>query len=487
MTIAARTTLEDLDVHRSASPSLASFGPGIVYSRLLRFRTGPDVQTPSLALECDLCESWAWESPTTLRVSLRRGVLWQDVPPVNGRELALQDVTASLHRLRTPGWPGAARLANVASVAGEGYDLVFTLRMPDADFPLALADGHTKVLPVELMDVGGLGAGPFIGTGPWMTKVVNPNVRYSFDANPRYFEEGLPYLDALVVLVMPEEAIRRAAFLTRSVDVDEVSHNDWEEFRERNPEAGFIRYAPPGGGLELALNVSAPALQDVNVRRALFRAVDPWLLNKQMWHGLADVAGGMPSPSPEWRPTEAELRGHLADPDGARSLLQAAGGPPPAVELTVADFNDDYLRYGQGVREHLRSAGFQVTVRQLAPNLFVDQVWRRAEFQAALGPLPPLNAPNSYLVGLVHSGAARNTTGYSSPELDGLVDAQSVELDPSRRRDLARQVARTLLEQGVRFTPASPVQAWGWWPHVKGLHVNFANREYHFWAGVWLE
>ena len=45
----------------------------------------------------------------------------------------------------------------------------------------------------------------------------------------------------------------------------------------------------------------------------------------------------------------------------------------------------------------------------------------------------------------------------------------------------------TLLEEGVRFTPAAQAQVWGWWPRVKGLHVNFANREYHFWSRVWVE
>ena len=139
--IATRTVLEDLDVHRASPPSLAAFGPGIVYSRLLRFASGPEVQTPSLALECDLCESWAWEDTVTLRVSLREGVRWQDASPVNGRILSPHDVTASFTRQRTAGWHHARLLANVASMEVEGNDVVFTLRSPDADFPLALADG----------------------------------------------------------------------------------------------------------------------------------------------------------------------------------------------------------------------------------------------------------------------------------------------------------------------------------------------------------
>ena len=65
-----------------------------------------------------------------------------------------------------------------------------------------------------------------------------------------------------------------------------------------------------------------PALQDADFRRAIFRALDPWSLNGQIWHGLAEVTGGMPAPSPDWRLTEAELREHLADPAAAREMLK---------------------------------------------------------------------------------------------------------------------------------------------------------------------
>ena len=292
--IATRTVLEDLDVHRSSAPSLAAFGPGIVYSRLLRFASGPEVQTPSLALECDLCESWVWEDTATLRVSLREGVRWQDASPVNGRILSPHDVTASFTRQRTAGWPHARLLANVASMEVEGNDVVFTLRSPDADFPLALADGHTKVVPSELVEMGDLGEGPFIGTGPWVAGEVRPDHRYTFTPNPTYFEPGMPLLESLVIRVLPDAAFRNGAFLTQSLDVDEVTPEYFETYRERNPRAGFVRYEPPGGGSELALNVNDPALRDADFRRAIFRALDPWSLNGQVWHGLAEVTGGMP-------------------------------------------------------------------------------------------------------------------------------------------------------------------------------------------------
>lgn len=487
LTIASRAELEDLDVHRAAAPSLAAFGPGIVYSRLLRFASGPDVATPSLALECDLCESWVWDDATTLRVTLRSGVHWQSAAPVNGRLLSPHDVTASLSRQRTTGWPNTRLLANVEDADVQGNDVVFTLRSPDADFPLALADGHSKVLPAELAAMADLGTGPFIGTGPWVAEEIDVGRRFTFSANPTYFEPGLPRLDGLVIRVMADPVLRTAAFLTQSLDVDEVTPQSVAALKARNQDGGFARYSPPGGGSELALNVNDPALRDAGVRSALFRAIDPWSLNRQVWHGLADVTGGMPSASPAWRPTEAALRERLADPVGARRMLEASANAPATLELIVADFGDPHLQYGQGIRERLGAVGVRVSIETLNPSEYVERVWRQGNFQAYLGPLPPLSVPNDYLVGMVRSGAAANRTGYGTPALDALVDRQAAELDPAVRASIAREASLLLLEEGVRFTPAAQAQAWAWWPRVKGLHLNFANREYHFWSRVWVE
>ena len=139
-----------------------------------------------------------------------------------------------------------------------------------------------------------LGEGPFIGSGPWVAGEVRPDHRYTFTPNPTYFEPGMPLLESLVIRVLPDAALRNGAFLTQSLDVDEVTPEYFETYRERNPRAGFARYEPPGGGSELALNVNDPALQDADFRRAIFRALDPWSLNGQVWHGLAEVTGGMP-------------------------------------------------------------------------------------------------------------------------------------------------------------------------------------------------
>ena len=62
----ARADVEHFDVHQDVSAALAARGPGVAYSRMLRLRTGAEVDQPSLLLECDLCESWELVSPPDL-------------------------------------------------------------------------------------------------------------------------------------------------------------------------------------------------------------------------------------------------------------------------------------------------------------------------------------------------------------------------------------------------------------------------------------
>ena len=479
LNLAAPLTLEHWDVHLSPSHVLAAWGPGIVYSRLLRFRSGPEVGVPSTATECDLCESWEQVDSTTYLFRLREGVLWHDVPPVDGRELVAQDVLFSLRRQLTPSYPNAGLLDSILSMKAEDrYTLRIVLDSPDADFLAGLASGFTKVVAPEAVSLNGdLREGPVIGSGPWLWDGTRDYTGYFFNANPAYYESGVPAVDRLNLITVVDEFTRVAAFRTGRLDLLEAPLEHFNTIREGHPETGFLLYREAGAGLELALNTKVPPLDNPDVRRAVFAALDPWEAGEAVWDGLGFVSLGMPVGDPGWLLPEDELRAHLALP-GASGMVDALPVASRTLTLTIADYGDRHLEYGRHLAGQLERAGFRVPTRIVNPTDYPQQVWYDGDYQAFVGPIAPMSTPNMYLRSVLHSGGAWNTHGYGDTELDSLIEEQASEDDPARRQELALAIQRRVMEQAVRFMPLTRLSTWVWWPRVADFHPNLTFGEY---------
>jgi peptide/nickel transport system substrate-binding protein len=85
-------------------------------------------------------------------------------------------------------------------------------------------------------------------------------------------------------------------------------------------------------------------------------------------------------------------------------------------------------------------------------------------------------------------GAERNYTGYCNPETDKLIDAQSMEADPQRRRQLVWEVERRLAEDASRPVLLYARFATCRQPYLKGLTV-MTNSRFNGWRmeDVWLD
>ena len=166
LNVASMRGIAHQDVHYDVSAALAAWGPGLAYSRLMRFAAGPDVELPSLAVECDVCAGWTMVDGETFEFRLRDGVVWQDLAPVNGRALTAGDVAFSYGRQREEGAPNAPLLRLIDAVEAPSDDLLrIRIRAADADFLRALADGHSKIVAREAVALSGhLRGGPTVGS-----------------------------------------------------------------------------------------------------------------------------------------------------------------------------------------------------------------------------------------------------------------------------------------------------------------------------------
>ena len=501
LTIAGLADIPHRDVHQAVQETLTSLGPGLAYSRLLRLRTGPEQALPSLELECDLCLSWKMTSDLGYEFRLRPGVRWQDISPVNGRLLVAEDLVFSYERLRTPGWPNAPLLSAVESIEAAGDHLLrLTLASPDADLLLSLADGHAKVVAREVVaEFGDLKTSPVIGTGPWIWEQTQEGVGTTLWRNPGYFQEGVPFLDRLLITVIKEEGLEQsaqqkvlAAFSAGAVDLARLPPGEWRTLQASGLEFDSLDSGQAGTGVILTLNAQSPALHDLNVRRAIFRAIDPWDYIDSYWAGQGYVSVGIPVESPDWLLDRTEIRPqNFADPSEARRLLAASGLPGPVdIELKVRTerFESGYLELAERLAGDLQAVGFNPTIRRLNPDRFGEVVvTQHKDYQLALGVVPPTSTTNSFLFALLHSGGRWNLSEHQDNVLDAMIERQAVELDPVRRRNQIREIQKYVLDQAYLFSPITGSTRWVFDPDLRGFHPNTALSEYIYWSRAWLD
>src|SRR5262245_4398314 len=72
-----------------------------VHAKLVRHKVGAGVTPGSFIVEPDLAERWEELDDRTVVFYLRKGVRWQNRPPVNGRELIAEDVKFTYDRFLT--------------------------------------------------------------------------------------------------------------------------------------------------------------------------------------------------------------------------------------------------------------------------------------------------------------------------------------------------------------------------------------------------
>ncbi len=124
-----------LDPHLNVSYRTQIFA-GFVYSRLLKYKYGPDLDATSfIPGEPDLAERYeVSQDGTTWTFYLRKNARWHNRPPLNGRPVTAQDVVWSFNRFMKES-AERARFSQVTDVQPvDDYTVQFKLRQPYAPF-----------------------------------------------------------------------------------------------------------------------------------------------------------------------------------------------------------------------------------------------------------------------------------------------------------------------------------------------------------------
>jgi len=164
------------------------------------------------------------------------------------------------------------------------------------------------------------------GTGPFMVDEYRPEEVLRLKRNPDYWQSGLPYLDEIVIMALPDVEARSAMLEAGEIDLMlEPSIEAIERFGAR--EDLKVHAGPGGRQYYMAMDNLRPPTDDVLVRRALNYAVDREAMAETVFRGWAT-----PSTCNMLTPAitgYCKVGSWEYDPEKSRQLLEQAGWTLP--------------------------------------------------------------------------------------------------------------------------------------------------------------
>lgn len=228
-----------------------------------------------------LAESWKSSSDLkTYTYTLRKGVKWQKIPPVNGRELTADDVVYSLNRYKTSPIHVAAYSSVESIEATDRYTVVIKLKNPTAWANNDLQGGFEYIVPRELVEEeGGNIKLKIIGTGPYIIKSYIPRQGLEMVRNPDYWGKDangnrLPYTDGWKQVYITDSATVLAALRTGQLDYGSPGSIESLVSLLKSNQSMRAFLTGETKGFALAFNTKKAPWGDVRVRRAFNMALD---------------------------------------------------------------------------------------------------------------------------------------------------------------------------------------------------------------------
>ena len=461
-----------------------------------------------------LVESWDLPDKETCVLHVRKGVYFQDKPPVNGREMDAHDIVFSLNRLYFE--VSTAYLYTTVPedkkptsiTATDKWTVVIKCPAAYMGINLRLFSDCAKIVPYEMIDEYGdlQDWENACGTGPFLLTDYVPMSSVSLKRNPNYWgtdpfrpQNKLPYIDAIEALIIQDESTQLAAIRTGKADfIHYLGWEDAEALKAKRPDVKIAKYLK-GNSWAAFMRLDKPELPfgDIRVRQALSMAIDRQGMIDDLYGGNAVLIG---QPIPPYGPflrmytpleelPEKVQEIYTYNPEKAKELLAEAGYPN----------------------------GFESQIICLAPQQYVDMVTIMKECWAAIGVDVRLDVKeagvwNSITAGRTHEEMSFRYCNNDTPSklLDFLPESlhnQSIVDDPHLNEvnqeiianiavndekvfELMEEITPYILEQCWMIDLPLPYDFTAWWPWVGNFNGEYSIGYLNMWnfpKYIWID
>jgi 4-phytase/acid phosphatase/peptide/nickel transport system substrate-binding protein len=376
-------------------------------------------------------------------IALRKGVFFHDGTPFNA-----DAVVEHWQRLLEPTnrFFGLSFIQPIQSVQKlNEYSVKFILRHPWAPFKQTISSpvGILSYIPSPKAVREGTQDRAPVGTGPFVFKEWKANDRLVVVRNPKYWQKGKPYLDAVTFRPMPDMQARFASLQSGETDVIRTDRgNSIQQAYE--DKALKVYKSEASGAYPFVFNSAKPPLNDIRVRQALAHAFNQELLVKLVYKDTLPIArdpfGNTLSCG------DTAYREY--NPEKARKLLAQYGKP---VELELLHTTTPRGKEaGEIIQRLYKEVGVTVKLVPVTEGQMAKRVMD-SDYQFSGWRFMDLGDMGPFLKNILHSGSPLNYLKYSNPKMDELLDRQNTSLDPAVRKKALCEVAKLVNEDAIFF------------------------------------
>jgi peptide/nickel transport system substrate-binding protein len=451
--------------------------------------------------------------------TLREGVRF-----ANGDALTCADVQFTYEAITS----------ELSQASTSGYSKIESLECPDErTVEVTFAEVYAPylrlfsyILPQSAGELDALDSWEFnrspLGTGPWVVQEWNSGDSIVFERNPNFRFEGQPYLDSVILKIVPSREVGLQLLGTGEIGaLWDLTEADFPQLQELEAQGVSYAAAVTGENEYLLLNfadptVDAPAdasanphpiLNDLRVRQAIEQAIDKQLIVDTLLYGNVRV-GTTVLPT---GPFACEVAPSSYDPAAAAALLDEAGWVPGAdgirekdgqrLSLKIQTTAGNKLREDtqQVLVEMLKQIGIEMAIENLPSDVLFagwdsNGLRKRGNFDVLLYTTGPSIDPDSHLFGNYHSlsiptadneGAGSNFSRYNNADVDAAIDEAATTTDLDARKDAYCKAAEQIAQDLPRIPLYERLLITGYRTEVQNFRVSPGPADFTTGSASW--
>ncbi|WP_193368716.1 ABC transporter substrate-binding protein [Pelagibius marinus] len=387
----------------------------------------------------------SWEASPDAKVwtfKIRKGVQFH-----NGKEMTIDDVLATLNRHSDEQSQSGALgiMKTVSSIKADGGSLVVSLEDGNADLPLLLSDYHLVIQPGGGVDEPNAG----IGTGPYKVASFEPGVRATFERNTNDWRDDRGFAESVEMLVINDATARTAALSSNQVHFINRVDPKTVDLLKRAPHVK-IQNTSGRGHYVFIMHCDKEPFANNDLRLALKYAMDRETLVEKILRGFGKVGNDFPiNETYALFPEDIEQRGY--DPDKAAFHFKKSGHDGSVLlrtsEVAFPGAVDAAVLY----QESCKKAGIEIEIKREPGDGYWSNVWNAQPFCTSYWGGRPTQ--DQMYTTAYYSKADWNDTKFFRPDFDKLLIEARAELDQAKRKDMYREMAIMVRDEGGLILP----------------------------------